>query len=816
MKKLPSFHIGLAVVMAASVLTSCGGSTNSTSHTKNSVLAGGPCVSITANDPAAWEQDVEMTFCNGAATYSTDGGATKVPVPDSKMFPIAIGQWPPREGKISKIGVLSYDADGILVGDDVVTSTSIENCADGGSCRTGETGPNGGTVISVDDSTYIEIEAGNSQPSPLISQTEATTAATELSKPWAIPTVAQLVAILTATETAYDTDNQSTLNSHLSDHRFIAAEEPGPCTFVDPSKPRTEQYYRQSYCYFHPYWTKDSDTNRTAPNTAVTQEVSSKIGNEIRTVAYKKYFNSYCDINADANKNCAATILPIHEYKPLQNQRTVEVSQVDRDRWQEHCTETPSVKIVGNLADEDTSFVVAHPCITGASKEHTVIVHLNVWGTNKDGSQQDFVSKEITADPQNSALWTVSAPQDLYKLTYKLPIGVYQAKAWIEFEQVGDLRTSTPRLVNFSMSSQNQLDCTSDKLEITGQKLTLNCDGIETIEFQGQSVIENVAIVNKNTIEIPESLTGWFYLRLIYVIDPDTYQRYDLYACVTQCKSPVSKYISAKTPDDDNVMITTDYVSCDVGLTTLRGLILAKPNQNLYIIKHGNPIILHEKESLLLRTVSAYLYSIYPCPNASTEVQEEGVVIVPEPFQTTTENSPQPTTLNSSTTTVMEDASSSVPSTDNMTTPTTVEPAARIQVIGLLDPSTPVVELPQTDTTMVISAKELTDVATVEVQIDGITQSYSSTSGDITIPIARTASKVEITTVSTSGVKEVFTKVVSRPTQLASVDQVVTSNSDTSSSSSNNSLLFILGGIILLLILLFLFNKFSTSKDSES
>ena len=146
---------------------------------------------------------------------------------------------------------------------------------------------------------------------------------------------------------------------------------------------------------------------------------------------------------------------------------------------------------------------------------------------------------------------------------------------------------------------------------------------------------------------------------------------------------------------------------------------------------------------------------------------------------------------------------------------TTIEPVARIQVTGVLDPSTPIVELPQTDSFIVISAKELADVASLEVTIDGIAQTYSTSLGDVSIPVTKTASAVVVTTVSKSGVKEVFTKVISRPSQLTSVDQVAAAGSKDASTSSNNNLWIILGAVFMLLLLvLFIFNKFRTSSNS--
>jgi LPXTG-motif cell wall-anchored protein len=86
--------------------------------------------------------------------------------------------------------------------------------------------------------------------------------------------------------------------------------------------------------------------------------------------------------------------------------------------------------------------------------------------------------------------------------------------------------------------------------------------------------------------------------------------------------------------------------------------------------------------------------------------------------------------------------------------------------------------------------------------------------GDISIPVAKTASAVVVTTVSKSGVKEVFTKVITRPSQLTSIDQVVIAGSEDTSGSSNNNLFIIIGVLLLLLLVLFIFNKFRTSKNS--
>ena len=108
----------------------------------------------------------------------------------------------------------------------------------------------------------------------------------------------------------------------------------------------------------------------------------------------------------------------------------------------------------------------------------------------------------------------------------------------------------------------------------------------------------------------------------------------------------------------------------------------------------------------------------------------------------------------------------------------------------------------------------MADVASLEVTIDGIAQTYLTSLGDVSIPVTKTASAVVVTTVSKSGVKEVFTKVISRPSQLTSVDQVAAAGSKDASSSSNNNLWIILGAIFMLLLVLFIFNKFRTSSNS--
>jgi hypothetical protein len=800
-------RIVTGLVLVSALLASCGGSGESQSKTRNSVLAGGPCISIPADQTNDWKADVPVSFCPGAATYSTDGGSTKISVPEGKILPIDINQWPGRKGTISKISVLSYDGEGILIGDDVVTSTSVENCADGGTCTKGDTGPNGGTVIPTNDGTYIEIEAGGSERSPLISQSDAVTAATALVAPWTIPTVTQLLAILTATESDYSLSNQSTINSRLSDHKFADADAPRACT--NPPEANRYEYYVSSYCYFHPYWTKDSDVNRTTLNTVqrgITPAVNYTMGFSLNTRSYVKYNNTYCDVNATANKNCLGTILPIREYIPIRKQRNVKVEQVDRDRWQENCTEAPRVTVGGNKSDADTIITIRHACIANARAGREIIVHLNVWRTDSDGSQQPFISKEQDADPQNKSIWTLTGPEAAngYESTYKLPIGNYQAKAWIEFERVGDLRVSAPLVTSFTIVSQNQLDCTNEKFTLSENTVTLNCDGINDLSAELVTATyerPKVDITNNRSIKIPDEVIGWFELNTSYKIEDDFVQHAELYACISQCDRQTSDKVSITDFDSSNYMIVPNVPNTK---TWLKILLRPNPDQDLYTVPRiGMPTFIGG-ETILPKISDAFTY--WHETSECTNMEEKCGSV--SGFGFVTSNSLQPTTVNTST---MEETSGSV---DDGTT-TTVEPIARIQVIGVLDPATPIVELPQTDAAMVISTKELADVASIEVRIDGVTESYSTTSGDISIPVAKTASAVVITTVSKSGVKEVFTKVISRPSQLSSVDQVAVAGSEDASSSSNNILWLLLGAMFLLLLLvLFIFNKFRTSNNS--
>ena len=804
MKTAFSRTLGSLMVVSA-LLASCGGSGESKSKTRNSVLAGGPCVSIPANQSTNWETDVPLTFCAGATEYSIDGGATKVSVPEEKMLPITFGQWPARKGMISKISVLSYDGEGILIGDDVVTSSSVENCADGGLCNKGETGPNGGTVIPTADGRYIEIEAGGTQLPPLISQTDAGAAATALVAPWTIPTVQQLLQILTATELDFDDQNQSTLNSNLSDHRFSAAEEPRACT--NPPEANRVQYYISSYCYFHPYWTKDSDVNKTTKNTVhygVNPPVNYTMGFSLNTRSYVKYNNTYCDLNSASHNNCQGTILPIREYSPLPKQRSVKVEQIDRERWQENCAENPRVTVRGNKSDADTVITVTHACIANARAEREIIVHVNVWKTDLAGFKQDFFSKEQKADSKNTTAWTLSSAHNGYEVSYKLPIGNYQAKAWIEFERVGDLRVSAPLITEFTIVSQNQLDCTDQKFTLSKNTITLNCDGLKELRAAVVSanyerlVVENT---DNGSIKIPDAVTGWFEVKTSYRIEDDFVRYTELYVCISECNRAASDKVTITDFDSDRYRIVANVPNSK---TWMKILLRADSSQNLYVIPRiGMPTWING-ETVLPKSSDAYTYW-HEKSNCTSEDEEcsndSGYGFV-------TTNSPQPTTAFTETT-----GAPSVAVGDGAAT--TIEPVARIQVTGVLDPSTPIVELPQTDSFIVLSAKELADVASLEVTIDGIAQTYSTSLGDVSIPVTKTASAVVVTTVSKSGVKEVFTKVISRPSQLTSVDQVAAAGSKDASTSSNNNLWIILGAVFMLLLLvLFIFNKFRTSSNS--
>ena len=761
MKKLSTRALAFTTT-ALLVLSACGGSSTST-RSRNSVLATGPCVSVVGNI----EDVADVRFCDGAVTFSQDNGETKSAVP--KKLEITADMWPAAEGKTSKVSIMSYDQTGTLIGDDVVTRTVKNDCESGSYCTTGESGPNGGSVV-VSKSTlnfYYEImpTSGKFATKNRITASEA--AAANIQAPWQLPTVVALSDIL-----------NSTVGEPISDSRLTNFK------FDDEvSEPCDEK--QEKYCFFHPFWTIDNDT-RFAPSTLPV--ISPKGTEHIKTIGYDlsdyqgndsiKQFCPLSDLSESAG--CLATLLPVHVYSPKKSTTEIAVEQVDRERWQELCTGAPEVAIGENQPDKDFSITVNHPCIATASKEQNITLDFKVVRIKDDGDT------EVVADLANEVSGertqiNIETPGDGSKVfNYNLPEGNYLVKSRILFPRVGNLDMSDAAYVDFTIGAAPFM-CHPKEVFLKENQLTTTCEGATGLALQYVYGVDNTSRVIKKSESVELDIPDGWHLFEVIVYSKTAQAGIGMWGCLKDCGPKAVDGLTVTAVQEDMAIASTSRLTCEKGMFTLTGQ--GSPNGNPNLLWYVGPTQeINSADQVIAKPASGiYMYVVNPCNLDDGRTPELGLVFV----ETISASKEAPT--------LPKDV------------------IARTEVMDLDRNDDKPVIAPATNTTMEIVMGDMKDVASMSISMDGATTNLSAGAPPTLVNIPRGATSMKIITTKKNGAVEVYTKVISRPAQLPTAASAAPASQG---KSKNNGLWLLLLLLIVLLVIIALI-KYRKPKETQ-
>ena len=777
---------GLALA-GALLLAACGGSSDS-SRTKNTVIAGGPCIAVAPPDleiqPNLVVSGVQkphgrviqsgITFCAGAVQYSKDNGETRFDVPNG-VFRISEDMWPAATGNVSKVSIMSYDQAGMLIGDDVVTRTMKTNCASGSYCNPGDTGPNGGTVLqNSTGSLYFEImKSGGESPSTggespstdRVSRADAAYTMQTLGAPWQLPTVDALTDIL-----PFAWKNNIT-DPRLSHFTYA----PGESLACDMGQ--------RQYCTFHPYWTIDNSANY-APSTLPMSEAGlvkrKTIGYDLWSVDNSVVQTEFCPIDADERSSeCLATLLPLNVYKPEIPTIEVAVVQVDRERWQELCTDEPEIQVSDHQANKDFTITVNHPCIATASKTQSVDLVFKLM-KYENGDYNTIVADTNNLSTDKQSVVHVEAPtNDGYTFTYNLPQGQYLIKSKILFERVGGLDSSNAVYTKFEVDNE-PFRCSANDFFLNDNKLTTTCNGATGMYL---SYVSGVDLSPRAPSEPAQEIAidmpaGWHVFDIVTQGKNQTSGN-QFWACLTECEAKPVKDLKLVAINEELVLVTSSRPACERLPTLVIGQ--TSVNGNSRFLSYGGPYeeVAPGKKIIIHNGSGVYMYRYVDCDEQGTDTAV-GLVFVDA-------NEPA------------EDVSAS-----------DKEDVARVEVMDLVENNDKPVVATALNTTMEVIIEDK-NISMMAVTINGVVTTVSSGSQPALIKIPSNATSMSITTTKKNGAVETFTKAISRPTQLPTAAVAAPQVKD---SSSNKMLPIILIVLVLLLIAALMLRKFRPSKES--
>ena len=743
------------------VLSACGSSPSST-RSRNSVLAGGPCVSASQ----VVGTTVEVSFCAGAVRYSKDNGETLIDVPKG-VLEIAGNMWPESEGMVFKFGIMSYDQAGTLIGDDVVTRTVKSGCEFGNYCNNGETGPNGGTIVlsKTTPSIYYEIMpiAEGFATNQLITAKEV--AAANIDAPWQLPTVVALSDIL-----------NSTLGEKISDSRLANFR------FEDGVSAVCDEMKQEKYCLFHPYWTTDSGTQY-APSTLPPSNDAAM--EQIKTIGYDLWdyqgndsIKQFCPLSdTSRSAGCLATLLPVHVYSPKKPSNTIAVEQVDRERWQELCTSAPEIAIGENEPGQNFSITVSHPCMATATREQPVTLEFKVFRSGVSGDEHmgdvDGLNKDLTTR------FILDTPNNKGKtLNYNLPDGRYFVRAQLTFPRVGDLDTSETHTLQFDVGP-DPFSCQPEDLKLINNQLSTTCEGATGLSLNymyGVDATPRVGEPSKSvTLEMPD---GWHMFEVLIFSKTSQFGQ-QMWACLADCGPKAVRGLTVTAVREDVAIASTTQLTCEEGIFSLIGQ--GSPNGNPNLLSYVGPReVITSAEQVIAKPASGiYMYMINPCEIKEESMPEIGLVFA----EAVSSDAKAP------------DLSEGV--------------IARTQVMDIdRNDGRPVIAT-ATNTIMEIMMGDMKDVASMSISMNGATTNLSAGAQPTLVNIPADATSMKIITKKKNGAVEVYTKAISRPTQLPTAASAV----PTQEKSSRNVLPWILIILALLLILLALL-KYRKQKES--
>ena len=747
------------------VLSACGGETTS-SRTRNTVLAGGPCVAASQLVGTT----VEVSFCAGAVKYSIDNGETLIGVPQGAMK-IAGNMWPETEGMVFKFSILSYDQAGTLIGDDVVTRTVKDGCEFGNYCNNGETGPNGGTVVlSKTAPLYYEImpAAEDYVTTQRISASDASKE--NIEAPWQLPTVVALSDILNSTV------GVSISDSRLANFRF----EAGVSQVCDEMK-------QEKYCLFHPYWTTDSD-QRFALSTLPPSNDTGK--EQIKTIGYDLWdyrgddsIKQFCPLNdTSRSAGCLATLLPVHVYSPKKPSNTIAVEQVDRERWQELCTAAPDVAVGENEPAQNFSITVSHPCMQKASKEQPVSLIFKVIRLDTNGDTEIVADLGNEVSDPNTQI-NIEAPGSGSKVfEYNLPKGNYMVKSRIFFPRVGDLDMSEPAYVEFTVGSAPFM-CNPADLILKENQLTTTCEGATGLSLDYVYDVDTEPRFGKPSesviLEMPD---GW-HLFEVTIFGKTSQFGLQMWGCLKDCGPKAVDGLTVTAVQEDVAIASTSRWTCKEGTFTLIGQ--GSPNGNPSLLSHVGPKeVITSADQVIAKPASGiYMYMVNLCDLDEERLPEMGLVFV----ETPSSNEEAPT--------LSKDV------------------IARTQVMDIdRNDGNPVIA-PATNTIMEIVMSDMKDVASMSISMNGSTTNLSAGAQPTLVNIPTDATAMKITTKKKDGSVEVYTKAISRPAQLPTAASAATS-APASEGTSRNMFPWLLILLLIALLVILARIKYRTPKES--
>jgi len=144
-------------LVAALVLVSCGGSSDSTGRTRNATVGDESAKCITASTVDMDASQLEVTFCEEALLATVFYGESSAEADaDSIGVPVSRTWSPTRDlTGISRIRIQSLGSEGNVLFDETIDLTledvTAKTCAEGGACKVGDEAPKGGRVFYVAD-----------------------------------------------------------------------------------------------------------------------------------------------------------------------------------------------------------------------------------------------------------------------------------------------------------------------------------------------------------------------------------------------------------------------------------------------------------------------------------------------------------------------------------------------------------------------------------------------------------------------------------------------------------------------------------------
>ena len=800
----------IAVITTSTlIVAACSGTSSTSTRTRNTVMAAQPCITVTPFDRQTDPQSEDViNFCPGAMSYSLDGGVTKLPVPTSRSVEIPEENLPEEINNVRTLNVISYDGADVAINDDLVQVIQNTGCADGYACEQGETGPFGGAVL-IADKEYFEVMpiAGTifeDVPMSYLNSKDAVASAQLWSQAnidnsfsgfgkWHMPHRGEFDQIL-----------KIRLENNLSIPRFtsVAMSPQQNASWCDRNN--------ESTCTYENYWVEQGSEKCQSEDSplAVTlqeQEESTAVQDVtvgfpvcdpslVPTLATQKI--GLCSLlnGTEATAACKARLVPIRSYQPNQS-RVVEVSQYDSDNWQYKCLGKPAVSISKKRANEEMTVNVSSPCLAQASEDRPVNVYIDLQQMEDDGT---WTSVRSTTAPlqgdvggSDDNMVGVAAPTKTVSKTFIPQEMKHHVVVYISFPEVGKITRSETFFSSIDVQSRQVQECTREKLVLVGDELTASCGGTSLSlsiggKIQNENTIENVKRYTPqdqskpNTVKITDGIEGWRLYQAVVAFANGRPAVKMGALCIAVCGNTDSDGLRIEPIDEKSVVVKTQSVDCAPNLMWLLPMDGVPKNTNLLdenTIQEKTPLKLIDVETVLDRPASdMFFYVTVDCGFAATTTM--GVRFV-EGSDASSENSkPAPDVV------------------------------AQTKVADFLDTNVPLVNLAAKDSVITFSAS---DLATVTISTNGVTATYSPKDGTVTVPVAKDAQVLDITTVGTNGEITSFTKAISRPSQLPSSESVAV----TAETSSNNQVPLLVGLLVLLIICGFAIMKIRTSKKSS-